>query len=362
MKTKNRNNSIKAQNDQELEFLRTEKWNLYISSPVLEHLIKGKQIKLRSGSTFTPFANAVPCNAHCAFCSEDLVRKGEHLPTAQTLIKDYKRYFEGLKAILNEFKGLKMGLSLSGLEATAEPKWLSELLEILTNTDFDSIFDEKVLYTNGTGLVNFPELILQIQKAGFERIELSRCHDDEKINQQIMYFNKNQAVRKNEVFKSLFDNEYLKNHIKISCILTKKGINSLEKLENYLEWVDSLGVKTVVFREMSRMDQQYDSTVTYTWIEENRVEIEQLMKEIAPTYSNIRKNWTYQKSTIGYYYYNEHYFWKNKIEVIIETSSYSALMQANASGIVQKLIYHSNGNLTGDWDSNNAVIANFYEK
>ncbi len=82
------------------------------------------------------------------------------------------------------------------------------------------------------------------------------------------------------------------------------------------------------------------------------------MKSIATKHSSIRDQWTYQSSTIGYYYYNEHYLWRNKVEVIIETSSYPALMQANASGVVQKLIYHSNGNLTGDWDADNFVIAN----
>ena len=45
-----------------------------------------------------------------------------------------------------------MGLSLSGLEATAEPIWLLRLLDMLEKIQPVFKFDEKVLYTNGSGL------------------------------------------------------------------------------------------------------------------------------------------------------------------------------------------------------------------
>ena len=35
------------------------------------------------------------------------------------------------------------------------------------------------------------------------------------------------------------------------------------------------------------------------------------------------------------------------------------LINANKTNIIQKMVFHSNGNLTGDWDSNSQVIANF---
>jgi hypothetical protein len=157
----------------------------------------------------------------------------------------------------------------------------------------------------------------------------------------------------------LIKNSYLNRKIKNSCILTKKGVNSITEAERYLDWASSLGVTTVVFREMSRLDDSYMNNNTFSWIQENRIEIEGIMQAIAPAYSALREHWSYLTSTVGYYYYNEHFFWKNKIEVIMETSSYPALMKANASGVAQKLIYHSNGNLTGDWDADNYVLASF---
>jgi molybdenum cofactor biosynthesis enzyme MoaA len=359
MKPQLRNNSVRAGNDEELAYLRKKKWDLYTPVPPVINSFQGHEIKLRPGLTFTPFANAVKCNAHCAFCSEDLIRTNGHIPTAQLLISDYDSYFNGLKEALLSCKGLKIGLSLSGLEATAEPRWLIRLLDLLHSLKAEFSFDEKVLYTNGSGFITFPEIMEDLRKADFDRIELSRCHYDEKTNQEIMRFNRNQPVWKNDVYESLFNNSYLKDKIKNSCILTRKGVNSISEVENYLNWASNLGVSTVVFREMSRLDHTYNLNTTSTWIEDNRIEIESIMQSIASSYTEIRKGWSYESSTIGYYYYNEHYRWNNKVEVIMETSSYPALMKANDSGVVQKLIYHSNGNLTGDWDADNFVLAHF---
>ncbi len=362
MKTSLRNTSIKAINEEELKHLRKEKWKLYTPVPPLQHSFLGNNVTLRPGLTLTPFANAVACNAHCTFCSEELVRNDAHIPTAKRLIKDYKTYFDGLKKVLHSCNGLTIGLSLSGLEATAEPVWLTQLLNLVKEVSAGFSFDEKVLYTNGTGFISHPEIIALLEEAAFDRIELSRCHYDEAVNQAIMRFNRNQPVWKNKEYSSLFQHPYLREKIKNSCILTKQGVNSIEEVEHYLDWAAAHGVGTVVFREMSRMDQSYNANTTYQWIEENRIEIEGIMQSIAASYTTIRSNWAYESSTIGYYYYNEHYRWKNKVEVIMETSSYPALMEANASGVVQKLIYHSNGNLTGDWDADSCVIANFQQE
>jgi len=34
-------------------------------------------------------------------------------------------------------------------------------------------------------------------------------------------------------------------------------------------------------------------------------------------------------------------------------------MQANQTGIIQKMVFHSNGNLCGDWNPNSNIIGHF---
>ncbi|AHJ95502.1 hypothetical protein [Hymenobacter swuensis] len=352
-----RNQFRVAASSAELMNFRQQAWRLY--EPVAPVLMPafGQEWWLRPGLTFTPFANAVRCTAHCAFCSEELQRYDGHQLTARRLIDDYPAYFDRLRTVLHPFQGWPLGLSLSGLEATAEPQWLRELLACLTQVEHEGgIFDEKVLYTNGSGFVNSPDLGLGLQDFGLDRLELSRCHDDEAVNQQIMRFNRNQPMRHNAVYASTV--RWLHQHlpVKNSCILTQLGIATLPDVERYLTWAAGLGVRQVVFRELSRLEGSYLPNVFTEWIEAQRVPIEPLLAAVVPTLETPRSGWQYAGSTFGYYYYNEHYRWQDT-EVIFETSSYPALQAANASGVLQKLILHSDGTLSGDWDPDSRVLS-----
>ncbi len=355
-----RNHRIFPKTDHELAALRAQQWDLYQTPTPIKQTILGKAFHFRPGLTLTPFANARACNAHCRFCSEELQRKDGHQLTAKNYIRDYDRYFQGLETALRELGGLPIGLSLSGLEATAEPEWLLRLLVLFQKVLPDFQFDEKVLYTNGTGLYRFPELIPALERAHFDRIELSRCHYDSEINQKVMYFNRNEPVWENGPYEELVKSCQGRLFVKNSCILTKTGIKTLEEMETYLEWAASLGVKEVVFRELSRLDDNYLPNSTAKWVRENRVSIDPILARLSPDMSNTRAGWKYQSSTLGYYYYNEHFLYKGKTEVIIETSSYPALMSANDTGTIQKLVFHSNGNLCGDWDPSSHIIGKFF--
>ena len=352
-----RNQYQTATTSAELVHFRQAAWQLYQPSAAVSVLAFEQQRWLRPGLTFTPFANAVRCNAHCAFCSEELMRYEGHHLTAKRLIDNYPAYFARLREVLVPFRGFPLGLSLSGLEATAEPVWLRELLVCLTELESDGVvFDEKVLYTNGSGFTASPDLGLALQDFGLDRLELSRCHDDEATNQGIMRFNRNQPIRHNAVYEPTV--RWLHHHlaVKNSCILTRAGIATLPDIERYLAWAAGLGVRQVVFRELSRLEGSYLPNVFTEWIEANRVPIEPLLTAVAPTLKTLRPGWRYAGSTFGYYYYNEHYHWQG-LEVIFETSSYPALQAANATGIIQKLILHSDGTLSGDWDPDSQVLS-----
>ena len=352
-----RNQFWVAATSEELDGFRQQAWRLYQPVAPVAVAAFGQEWQFRPGLTFTPFANAVRCTAHCAFCSEELQRYEGHHLTAKRLIDDYPAYFARLRAVLRPFRGVPLGLSLSGLEATAEPQWLRELLACLGELAAEGIiFDEKVLYTNGSGFVASPDLGPALQEAGLNRLELSRCHDDEVVNQQIMRFNRNQSIRHNAVYAATV--RWLHNHlaIKNSCILTRGGIATLPDVERYLAWAAGLGVRQVVFRELSRLEGSYLPNVFTQWIEEQRVPIEPLLAAAVPTLEAPRPGWQYAGSTFGYYYYNEHYRWQD-LDVIFETSSYPALQTATATGVLQKLILHSDGTLSGDWDPDSRVLS-----
>jgi len=358
-----RNQQQAASGDEQLNDFRKRKWEIYTPVSPVPECIGGKEHLLRPGLTFTPFANAVACNAHCAFCSEELERHVGHQLTAKRLIDDQAAYFSRLQQVFTHLRGFTMGLSVSGLEPTADPQWLYRLMATIKQADKEGVrFDEKVLYTNGSGLVTHRDMVTDLLQSGFDRIELSRCHFDETTNQQIMRFNRNQPVWRNAAYERLVADMPAGLHLKNSCILTRPGIADVTGLENYLRWAVGLGVKEVVFRELSRLDGTYQANTFSRWVEDNRVTIEPLLNQVVPAFSKPRTGWQYLYSTFGYYYYNEHLLWNDQVEVIFETSSYPALVAANASGVIQKLVFHSNGNLTGDWDPNAQVLLQTHAK
>ena len=312
--------------------------------------------------TFTPFANPTKCNAHCRFCSEELQRKHQKELTALNVINDYDQYFEALVKVLEDLSQIdNIGLSLSGLEATSDPIWLLRFLDAISIENKIPDFDEKVLYTNSTGLYKHPDLVYALKEAKFDRLEISRCHYDDKVNQKIMYINRNEPVHQNEAYEKMIHHVQQHLHIKNSCILTQIGVNSVVEVEHYLDWIMSLGVKEVVFRELSRLDDNYIENKTKIWAEENRVPIDLILDGIMKDLDSQKTNWAYQHSKVGYYYYNEQYKYKNEVDVIFETSSYNELMSRNKTNAIQKLVFHSNGNLCGDWDPNNYVLGNYFQ-
>ncbi|MEL6558091.1 MAG: hypothetical protein AAFQ94_07900 [Bacteroidota bacterium] len=356
-----RNHSVQPESNEELISLRQGKWQYYQPDQMEEMSIDGKSFQVRSGLTFTPFANPTRCNAHCRFCSEELQRSDQLHLTAKRIIKEHDLYFKALDQVLNDLSAIKqIGLSLSGLEATSDPIWLKKLLSLIRG-NYPTLFDEKVLYTNASGLYTDPELINELADTRFDRLEISRCHFDDEINQQIMYFNRNEPIYLNANYEPLIRKVNDVLTVKNSCILTKIGINSIELIEEYLDWIIDLGVKEVVFRELSKIGENYINNSTKKWVIANTVALDPILIAVMPTCDVIREGWKYLASKTGYYYYNERFTYKGVVTVTLETSSYSELIARNQHEAIQKLIFHSNGNLCGDWDPDSHILGNYFD-
>lgn len=374
-----RNITIASKDVEQLVKLRSGKWEKFQPSQLVPFKIQGKTFYLRAGLTFTPYADSSPCTAHCHFCSETLERTShKNDPTPYDIPKirdplDHKAYFEALQNVFEEFRKIPftLGLSLSGLESTADPNWIISLCELLSLPRYEKIFEEKVLYSNGSGLVE-DRIISALRKAGVQSIELSRQHYDEKINQSVMRFSNKASIRKNEIYeqtvKKLTSSNESTCKVKNSCILTKAGISSVSDIENFVLWAKKLGIRLCVFRELCQLESGENGFIqnrTKQWIDENRVPMEDLANQISfPCGENkqwrSKDGWKYLHTTVGYYYYNEHYLFSD-VEVILEVSSYNALQNSldERPDVVDKMVFNSNGNLTSAWDSKDNIIAKF---
>ena len=100
-----RNQFRVAATSAELAHFRQQVWRLYQPAAPVAVPAFGREWQLRPGLTFTPFANAVRCTAHCAFCSEELPRYDGHQLTAKRLIDNYPAYFARLQEVLRPLYG-----------------------------------------------------------------------------------------------------------------------------------------------------------------------------------------------------------------------------------------------------------------
>lgn len=337
---------------------RDGQWRSFEPRAPVEWTLLGRKVLLRPGLTFTPYANPTPCNAHCSFCSEELLRVDANRLTAKTLIGDHARYFAGLDRAWSELAGFEMGLSLSGLEATSHPEWMLRLLALVRR--HAATFPSRVLYTNGSGLANDARLIPALVESGFTGVELSRAHFDEKVNHLVMRFDRDEAIRSREVFattvRRILDAGL---SLKLVCIANTLAVSNLEHVENYLDEAHALGVKRVVFRALSELGDRYVENKTTRWLDAHRVSVRALAEAVFPEHGELRPGWEFVGVTSGYYYSNEVYR-RGEVEVVFESASYVAHDDVVKSGVFQKLVFHSNGDLCGDWVPNAQVIGNYF--
>lgn len=338
---------------------RDGRWRTFEPKEPVERVLLGRRFLLRPGLTFTPYANPTPCNAHCTFCSEELVRLDADRLSAKRTIGDHDRYFAGLDRAWGELAGFEMGLSLSGLEATSDPAWLRRLLSLVEG--HGALFPSRVLYTNGSGLCADPGLAGDLARARFDRVELSRCHFDERVNERVMRFDRDVAIRGGAAFEETVRRVRAAGvEVVLVCILNDQAVATIEDVERYIDGAEALGVRRVVFRALSELGEIYRDNRETRWIARHRVSVRALMDAVLTEEGSAREGWGLVGVTSGYYYYNEVYR-RGATEVVLEGSSYVAHHDGVRSGVLQKLVFHSSGDLCGDWVPNAEVVGNYFE-
>lgn len=305
--------------------------------------------------TFTPFASSRPCTARCVFCSETLLHEEARRLSAQ--LRPGPRYLEGLRRALRALEGLPIGLSLSGLEATDDDAWLTGVLDALEDHAGRSPVTERVLYSNGSGLAaetTGARLLPRLQRFGLDRAELSRHHPDPARNDAIMRFRAGVPIRDRGVFERVVRDALRYVPVRLVCVLQARGVHDLTGCLEYLSWARALGVRDVVFRELSRLPDSYRPNRTFRVIGRERVGLEALLDELWPPGGPL-PGFEPRSATAGYYYWNLRLGWRD-VEVTFETSDYREMKARHRSGVVHKLVFHADGNLCADWDPDREVL------
>ena len=300
--------------------------------------------------TLTPFASARPCSARCTFCSETLQHRDAQRLSAS--LRPGAHYGAQLRAVLKDLRTVPLGFSLSGLEQTDDPDFFATVLDaVKAHRESGAPIEESVLYSNGAGLTQATHgarLLPRLRE--ITRIELSRHASTQPRNDAIMRFRPGVEVARREVFERVAQDAAQHTHVRLVCVVQRGGVWDLDTLRAYLDWARAIGVRDVVFRELSRLGDLYRPNRTLRLIEDGRVAIESL---IAPAlgWDALRL----ERVTAGYYWWNLRARWDD-VEVTFETSDYVEMKRRHQSGVIYKLVFHADGTLGADWDPDREVL------
>ena len=318
------------------------------------HVIGGRRWQVIQPVTFTPYASVRPCSARCHFCSENLREKKSGLHASA--LRPSGQYFEQLQRALLQLQGLPLSYSLSGLEMTDDRGWFIRLLSLLGMHAESSPVEQRVLYSNASGLLALdfdPALRDAVREFGFSWVELSRHHPDENSNQAIMRFRPSSGAASNQAFSHAVATLQAVTEVKLVCIVQSGGVDTLAGLHRYLAWARSLGVRHVIFRELSQLDRRYRANATFRYVAKSRVSVAGLLQAYLANEDLVAPSLL--QSTYGYYFRNL-VVEDNGVRITFESSDYSVLHAKHDSGRVYKLVFHGNGNLCADWRPDRHVL------
>lgn len=156
------------------------------------------------------------CNAKCSFCRNDCMGKCEY---------NFENIINNLSNIFRDINNIFIG----GGEPTINKEDLQKLLDICLS------YVNTYIVSNGTASLDF-------YKNLEPKIYISRHHFDDNVNANIFGINKTKILSMNEL--SQLDN------LTLSCTCINGGIDSVDKIIDYLQAASLCGVKNIVFSNL----------------------------------------------------------------------------------------------------------------
>ncbi|MCR4761111.1 MAG: hypothetical protein K5705_12765 [Oscillospiraceae bacterium] len=294
----------------------------------------------RGTLSFTPYISN-HCSAACRFCSEKLYSGG--IVSAE--LRVCSRYREKLTEILCAQRGRSIFLSVSGMEPSESIEQLSLVSDAVRQAEQSGcVFTERVMYSNLSGFAkNRERLTALVRSLKLTRIECSRHHFDDAVNQTIVRFKDGETIRQNSVFTQTVRELLQIVSVTMVCVMQKTGIAAPEDILSYLEFARQTGVRKVVFRALSIFTEPADGVQIAAYITENRVEMLDIIRALPQDAFRL------MSVTEGYYYYSFRYQYRD-MQVMFEMSDYDRMHREHHSERRHKLIFYPNGELFKDWN------------
>lgn len=284
------------------------------------------------------------CNADCKFCVAQLRYQHKNELYQKEHIKDVDEYLSRLEEVLRIVRPLNPSISITGGEPTLSPI-LTDVLKMI----YKFGFRKRTITTNGSGLLNIQNndtILNNLIKYNWNHLNISRASYNDKLNREIMRYNIEKEYCTMEMLKeilSVCNSSDL--HHRISCLLLKESVNSVNEIKKFIDFYASLGANNFIFRELMDYDKTAINTEKMKYCDKNKIKLYDIWHQFKDypefiPYMNI----------LGYYYYVEIYKYK-EMTVASESADLNIQNREKTKNpdIVYEMVFHNNGNLCGSW-------------
>lgn len=291
------------------------------------------------------------CNADCKFCVAQLRYQNKNLMYEKEHMCDPDKYLARLDEVLKMIRPLNPSISITGGEPTL-CKHLTEVLQLIDKYGFR----KRTITTNGSGLFtvqNGSTIIENLEKYNVDHLNISRAHFDELRNQDIMRYNDLTHYCGLDMLHDIleFTNNHRISH-RMSCLLLKEGVNSVDMIRQYVEHLQNIGANNFIFRELMDYDKTAINTEKMAYCDANKVRLNDIWEdfekfpEFVP-YLNI----------LGYYYYVEIYKYRGATVASESANLNQQTVEKDKNpDMVYEMVFHNNGNLCGSWIDSEDIL------
>lgn len=296
------------------------------------------------------------CNADCKFCVAQLRYEHKNAMYNKGHIKDVDKYLYRLDEILKIARALDTSVSITGGEPTMSPI-LTEVLKMVDSYGFR----KRTITTNGSGLLRTQDndtILNNLITYNWNHLNISRASYNDELNRKIMRFASDKEYCSMDMLReilSIANNSDFKH--RISCLLLKESVNSVEEMKRYIDFYSKLGANNFIFRELMDYDKSAINTEKMRYCDANKIKLYDIWNdfekypEFVP-YLNI----------LGYYYYVEIYKYL-EMTVASETADLNIQNREVAAhdDIVYEMVFHNNGNLCASWIDSERILDEYTE-
>lgn len=315
----------------------------------------GKKRKVYSNCNLSIFVDDY-CNADCKFCVAQLRYENISKAYLKPKIEDDLEYYKRLDEVLTKIEPLNVSVSITGGEPTLSKRFI-KILELIDKHNMR----KRTITTNGSALLNYVDgkrIIDHLIDRKFDHLNISKTHYDEEINKKIMRYKKGYCS--NSDLEKIIPYALSKGlRPRLSCLLLKDGIKSVDDISKYIEFYEKMGVDNIIFRELMDYDENTMCNLEkMDYNVRNKVRLNDIWKDI-----DKDSRFKPYKNLLGYYYYVEMYYYNS---VVVCSESADLKQQTKEKNkhddIVYEMVFHPNGNLNGSWVDNEDILMKYEVK